>query len=67
MRGLGAVHTEVARRAHDAFAEVPGPDTIDDHARGQRVAWVSDPISKRFASLRIGRLVAELHDVAEVR
>ena len=36
MRRLFALRAEVARRCHQRPAEVPAPDAVDDHARGQR-------------------------------
>src|SRR5690242_5337086 len=42
MRGLVAAHAEIARRAHQSLAEVPLPNPIDNHARGQRIVTVRD-------------------------
>ena len=36
MRRLLALRAEIARRLDQRLAEVPGPDAIDDDARGQR-------------------------------
>ena len=43
MRRRFGQHAEVVGRAHDPVAEMPLPDPIDDHARGQRVVLRRDP------------------------
>ena len=36
-------HAEVVRRAHQPLAEMPLPDAVDDHPRGERVRARRDP------------------------
>ena len=42
MRGPFAELAEVARRAHDAVAEMMLPDAVHHHARGERIVRVGD-------------------------
>ncbi len=44
MSGWRAAYAKVVRRAHESPAEMVQPDSIDDHARCQRIGWRADPV-----------------------
>jgi hypothetical protein len=51
MRGLLALHSEIAGGGHQRLAEMPAPDAIHDHARRQRGA-IAENIVGQFAASR---------------
>src|SRR5450432_1119001 len=51
MAGLFALCAEVAGRANQTGAEVMGPDTIDDHPRGERIIRARDGVCQFQAGL----------------
>ena len=56
MRRSHAHPSEVVWSADNAGTEVPKPDPINEHARGQRVRWISDP-SRQSESRFIERFI----------
>ena len=54
MRGFAAEETKVARRVHDAVAEVMLPHAVREHARGERVVVAGDPFCERKTTLAFG-------------
>src|SRR5262245_31580135 len=72
MCGRLAQLAEVARRAHDAFAEMMLPDAIDHHPRGERILPRHQPLGQsappvaRFGVRRWGgKIVISLIDYRE--
>ena len=53
--------TEVAGRAHQSVTEMPLPDAIDDHARGERVLFRRDPTRQLAPAAPAGDRAAEIH------
>src|SRR6266404_4495485 len=41
-----AILPEVAGRIHQPRTEMVVPDPVDNHAGGQRIAWIGDPLCK---------------------
>ena len=60
MRGPFAADAEIVGRAHEPFAEMPLPDAIHDHARGERVLLRRDPFGQRGSPLLGGYAVERL-------
>ena len=54
VRRLAAHLAEVVRRVDEPAAEVPLPDAVDDHAPGQRVLRVGQPLRQRGAAVALG-------------
>src|SRR5262245_9624730 len=49
----GVTHqTKVVRCAHKAVAKMLLPDTVDDHARSQRVDGTNEPLAQAKSSVR---------------
>ena len=48
MRWRGALAAEVENRGHQRPTEMPGPDVIDENARGERIPPVGDPVGQGF-------------------
>ncbi len=54
MGGECAGAAEVVRVSREAFAEVPGPDAVDNDASGEGVFWVDDPVGEGEAAVALG-------------
>ena len=68
MSGWIAGGAEVVRRPHDALAEMPLPDPIDHHARGQRVRRLGEPQGKVLSPTPdgcVGRRIAQVPTIAK--
>ena len=64
MRGRLALRAKVVGRGHEAATKVIEPDAIDDHARGQRIVRVADPLRQLQPATALGDfLAAEQVDV----
>ena len=57
VRGPRAAAAEVVHGAHERLAEVPAPDVIHRHARGERVVARGDPLGERPAPPRARRRI----------
>src|SRR5581483_9724178 len=67
VRGRLAAGAEIVGRGDDAASEMPLPDAIDHHARGQRILLVGDPLREleAAAALLVGRKLLAAEDREE--
>ena len=55
---------EVARRRDDALPEMMVPKPVHEHAAGERVGRMGDPLCQQAAALPLGRVVCVIQQAA---